>query len=782
MGNAKNTLRSQTVRCPHCGEYYSVTYKYCPFCDAGRQEEERKQAEKKKQKQAFFSNLFGGQEPEKKPKKPVPPSSDKEERPKRPQREHPDREAPVDRARSERDSAGRSRGERSRTTRELSREASPPDRGHTERDRGNKERVVREPKEHVKPKEHGNKEPKEPVDKVPKERVTKESKERVSKEPKEPTKEPAMEPAQETLRNPHHHGHRKKTSEMTPEEKAASLADREARAAARKRERDRLAREAALAEVQATPSQEKADAGLTEQPAPVETGPVFEDVTVPETFGLMEELPAQPQAAVFVGDGTGEENLIEVPTVPENMEEAQGEQIPEVPEVPVVSAAPVGSDAAVVPSSAETTVEEEPTWETIRDLGVLAPAIEAALQGESGKEGNQESGNGQVGQPVQEETPVVQPEASEGAAEPAEDLDTLLSEIRDLLEESPVPALSAEQLQKPVVPEQAVQLQEELEPADSDGASDPPIEPEAQEDPETPQTEPEVPAAEETEEEDLPQVDEPTISMGPLLSREGETALEETESAPTELVADDAPTQVIPSQEIKEELRAQEENANEADSQEKEPKERKKSKRILMIASLLVVVLAIFIVGRKVVPMLQNGISQTTTQAAESVTLDKTTLDLAEAGTTMTLVPTVAPEGAKASFTWASSVPTVATVDEKGTVTAVAPGTTVISVVIENGQKAECTVNCTWNGEAGQPPAAPGGPDLSAKDITLDKAGATKQITMKGTEEQITWSSSDPAVASVSPDGTVTAVNIGQAIVSAKVGEETLNCTVRCVW
>ena len=34
MESKKITLRSQTVKCPYCGEYYSVTYKYCPFCDA----------------------------------------------------------------------------------------------------------------------------------------------------------------------------------------------------------------------------------------------------------------------------------------------------------------------------------------------------------------------------------------------------------------------------------------------------------------------------------------------------------------------------------------------------------------------------------------------------------------------------------------------------------------------------------------------------------------------------------------------------------------------------
>ena len=73
METKKITLRSQTVQCPHCGEYYSVTYKYCPFCDAGRQEEERKLAEKKKKKQAFLGNLFGSHEPEKKKKQRVAP-------------------------------------------------------------------------------------------------------------------------------------------------------------------------------------------------------------------------------------------------------------------------------------------------------------------------------------------------------------------------------------------------------------------------------------------------------------------------------------------------------------------------------------------------------------------------------------------------------------------------------------------------------------------------------------------------------------------------------------
>ena len=62
MESKHMTLRSQTVQCPHCGEYYSVTYKYCPFCDAGRKAEERKKAARKQQATSLFTGLFSGRE------------------------------------------------------------------------------------------------------------------------------------------------------------------------------------------------------------------------------------------------------------------------------------------------------------------------------------------------------------------------------------------------------------------------------------------------------------------------------------------------------------------------------------------------------------------------------------------------------------------------------------------------------------------------------------------------------------------------------------------------
>ena len=227
------------------------------------------------------------------------------------------------------------------------------------------------------------------------------------------------------------------------------------------------------------------------------------------------------------------------------------------------------------------------------------------------------------------------------------------------------------------------------------------------------------------------------------------------------------------------------------------PKAKKQKKGgpnpILILVSLVIVVAAIFIVVRTVGPAFQSGILSGSTQEAESVTLDRETLDLAEAGTTMTLTAVFAPEGSTAPLTWTSSDPAVATVDEAGTVTAVAPGTTVITAAMENGQQATCTVNCTWTAEGGEEAAggeeggaeeapATSGPTLSTNDITLDSEGATQQLTITGTDEQPTWSSSDTSVATVANDGTVTAVAPGRATVTATVGEQTFNCAVRCIW
>ena len=75
----------------------------------------------------------------------------------------------------------------------------------------------------------------------------------------------------------------------------------------------------------------------------------------------------------------------------------------------------------------------------------------------------------------------------------------------------------------------------------------------------------------------------------------------------------------------------------------------------------------------------------------ESITLSKNAAELKE-GESVTLSAVVAPENATESYGWKSADEGVATVDENGVVTAVAPGNTNILAVSESGKTASCSV------------------------------------------------------------------------------------------
>ena len=715
METKKVTLRSQTVQCPHCGEYYSVTYKYCPFCDAGRQEEERRLAEKKKKKQDFFGNLFGSHAGNKKESKP-------EKSPKAPSEEEGVQDYDL------------------------------------------LEAVQPKPKQVRPSRDHAEKKP--------------------------TVKETAKKKAPTRRRGP-----RKKTSEMTEEEKAAARADREARAAARKRERDRKAREAALAAAEtaaAQPAQEAQPDQVEMIATPGETGPVFDQPTVPETFGYDQPPLVEPDPAAFTPTPVSAEG----PVVE--------------PEPAPVQETPAFTPAAQGPAESE--------WDALKDLNTLAGQPEAAP--EIPEAIPAPTAEIQVGQTTVEPAAPAQadqqPQPAPQAEPPVnaeEDLDALLREVRDLLAESPVPTLTQEQLEKPAQPVEEVAIQEE---------------PEAEAAPEVPQQQ--APAAEPPVEQAQPpqeeapradfDVEEPTIHIGEIPTQSLWQGDGQDKPAAENYadVIDDQPTQVIPTQEISKEIQAQQAaKAQEDEAAEPQPAQedlleavlppqakapsaeekaaarraaRKKKKKqgmnpVLLIVSLIIVVAAVFIVVRTVVPAFQTGIFSSQ-QAAEGLTLDRETLDLAEAGTTMTLVPTFSPEGATGTVTWSSSDEAVATVDGQGMVTAVAPGTATITATLENGQSAQCTVNCTWDPEAAadgeEAPAEQTTVGLSANDITLDSAGDSQQLTVNGAEGEVTWASEDAAVATVDDQGNVTAVAPGRTTVTATVGDQTFNCAVRCIW
>ena len=158
-----------------------------------------------------------------------------------------------------------------------------------------------------------------------------------------------------------------------------------------------------------------------------------------------------------------------------------------------------------------------------------------------------------------------------------------------------------------------------------------------------------------------------------------------------------------------------------------------------------------------------------------SISLDKTTLALAEQDTYQ-LTATVKPDNATdKTVTWSTANAAIATVSNNGLVTAVAEGTTTITA--KAGDKtATCSVTVSKK-------------VIPVTSVTLNKTSLalTEQETFQlaatvspdnATDKTVTWSSSNTAVATVSSNGLVTAVQEGSATITAKAGDKTATCTV----
>jgi len=76
---------------------------------------------------------------------------------------------------------------------------------------------------------------------------------------------------------------------------------------------------------------------------------------------------------------------------------------------------------------------------------------------------------------------------------------------------------------------------------------------------------------------------------------------------------------------------------------------------------------------------------------SKGVTLEAATVNMYEAGDTTQLKV----EG-KGELKWSTSDASVVTVDNAGTIVAVAPGTATVTVTDGKGNSASCTVNCKW--------------------------------------------------------------------------------------
>jgi len=166
----------------------------------------------------------------------------------------------------------------------------------------------------------------------------------------------------------------------------------------------------------------------------------------------------------------------------------------------------------------------------------------------------------------------------------------------------------------------------------------------------------------------------------------------------------------------------------------------------------------------------------TVTIPVTGVTLNKTMLALSTGGTE-TLIAIIAPSNASnKNVTWASSDTAVATVNTDGLVTAIAGGTTKITVTTQDGGKAaECAVTVT---------VAVTGVTLNKSSLTLD-VGDEETLTVtvapsNAANKRVTWSSSKPDIVTVT-GGRITAVDSGTAIITVTTqdGGKTATCTVR---
>ena len=128
-----------------------------------------------------------------------------------------------------------------------------------------------------------------------------------------------------------------------------------------------------------------------------------------------------------------------------------------------------------------------------------------------------------------------------------------------------------------------------------------------------------------------------------------------------------------------------------------------------------------------------SGSGSSSSQGA-SISLNRTDVTLKTAGSSFNLRYTAEPSGVEAFFS--SSDEKVATVDGKGTVTAVGPGTATITVTLGSDlAEASCIVRCKWdeasNGGSSSSGSSSSGGSSSSSASKVDLSGFYTTITGK---------------------------------------------------
>lgn len=216
----------------------------------------------------------------------------------------------------------------------------------------------------------------------------------------------------------------------------------------------------------------------------------------------------------------------------------------------------------------------------------------------------------------------------------------------------------------------------------------------------------------------------------------------------------------------------------------------RKSNILLMLIALLLVIAIIsvcvyivkeyFLDDKPAVPNTGTKPSASTTAGQVPCTgLRLSVMDytFTTAGESMMISVKPTPANTTDAIRYVSSDEQVATVDDKGIVTAVSNGTATITVYCGD-QSAEFAVTCEL-------PVEPTVPDvvleLTCTTCELSGYGATENL-YEGELDvtAITWTSSDETVVKVK-DGVVTAVGNGAATVIAEYMGQVVTCSVQCV-
>ena len=173
-----------------------------------------------------------------------------------------------------------------------------------------------------------------------------------------------------------------------------------------------------------------------------------------------------------------------------------------------------------------------------------------------------------------------------------------------------------------------------------------------------------------------------------------------------------------------------------------------------------------------------------------SLELDPAAITMAQNALPQTIKPVYTPDNASMpEFSWTSSVPTIATVDQTGKVTPVGQGQTVITATALDGSglsaTSTVTVTAPFDEDFGFDDSVMGGVEgvtiyLGDSYTLVPKAHDGYQL-----PENIVWASSDENTVSVDQTGKVTGLALGSATISATAtingNEITATCTVTVI-